>query len=118
MGSILENKIRYEKALDIMNDVAYITNDSLGVEAMTVDGLEGNEEDTTSLIISDVVSFTTLNPLAKEAFREALGYADAVNFFTRNDDRVRITMSFMDTCEPKKVETEVVEFKPKSKSKQ
>lgn len=115
MGFILENKSRYKKALDIMNDVAYIVNDSFGVEAMTVDGVEGNEEDTTSLIISDVVSFTTLNPLAKAAFQEALGFADAVNFFTHNDDRVRITMSFMDTCEPKKVETEVVEFKPKGK---
>lgn len=118
MESILENKIRYKKALDIMNDVAYIVNDSLGVETMTVDGLEGSEEDTTSLIISDVVAFTTFNPLAKEAFREALGYADAVNFFTRNDDTVRITMSVMNTCEPKKVDTEVVEFKPKSKKKQ
>lgn len=114
MGSILENKIRYKKALDIMNDVAYITNDSLGVEAMTVDGLEGNEDDPTSLIISDVVSFTTLNPLAKKAFQDALGYADAVNFFTRNDDVVRITMSFMGTYEPKKIDTKVLEFKAKN----
>ena len=90
-----------------MNDAAYIVNDSLGVDAMTVDGLEGDESDTTSLIISDVVAFTTFNVIAKEAFREALGYADAVNFFTRNDSMVRITMSFMDTCEPKKVDTKI-----------
>lgn len=115
MGSILENRIRYKKALDIMNDVAYIVNDSLGVDAMTVDGLDGDERDTSSLIISDVVAFTTFNQLAKEAFREALGLADAVNFFTRNDDRVRITMSFLGTFEPEKVDTEVIDLKSKRK---
>ena len=114
MGSILENRIRYKKALDIMKDVEYIVNDSLGFEVMTVDGLDGKGDEPTSLIITDVVSFTTFNALEKKAFIDALEFADAVNFFTRNDDMVRITMSFMNTHEIKGIKTEIRYLKRKA----
>lgn len=108
-----EKEKKYIESLGIMCDIKYIVNDSAGVEAMYVDGIDGDEKDSTALIIADVCSFTTFNPIAKVAFQEALSLADAVNFSTNNDSWIRITLSFWDVVPARKMNTEIKMFEPK-----
>ena len=97
------------QCMEIMQDIEYILNDATGAESCFVSLDEGNEENSSSLIIMDVVSFTTFSPLVLEAFKEALSLCDAVNFFNAGD-YVRITLGFNNTHIPEH-ETEIKEFK-------
>ena len=121
MGVVPEKQKQFETITRYAHEFAEAFTDALGGQrdAVNVYVEEGTADDPVALVFVEVPSFATLCEDDKRIFQMAVGKADAVNLYSTEDGWIRITFGILGYYELEDedvvMETNVLEFKPKTK---